>query len=88
MQAALRDGLSDADSEACLDRWIDAVESRGLAFGGGDSRNGTFEGFITRAGRASATAEDRQVLAAVLAADAAVIDQHFGPLVDAWHGWD
>jgi uncharacterized protein len=53
--AYLRDGLSPHEFDAFLDRWIDAVEGRRLAFGGGGGRDGKFEGFVTRIGRGSAT---------------------------------
>jgi uncharacterized protein YggL (DUF469 family) len=73
---------------AASDRWIDAVEARGLAFGGGGGgRDGKFEGFLTRAGRGSVTLHDRQALSDFLSVDIAISHHEVGPLVDAWHGW-
>jgi uncharacterized protein YggL (DUF469 family) len=59
VRAGLRAGLSGSDLEAFFDRWIDAVEARQLAFGGGGGYDNKFEGFITLAGRGSATDDDR-----------------------------
>ncbi len=83
--ATLRDGLSDAELAAFLDRWIDAIEARRLAFGGGGGAR-TVTGFVTRAGRGSATDDDRAALAAVLQADTAVARHEAGELRDAWYG--
>jgi uncharacterized protein YggL (DUF469 family) len=75
--------LDDLGCDAFLDRWIDAVEARGLVFGGGGRRE-AFEGFVTGTGRASATDADRAAMAAFCANDSAVVCQDVGPLVDAW----
>jgi uncharacterized protein YggL (DUF469 family) len=88
LRAALRDGLSDADFDAFLDRWIDAVEARQLAFGGGGGRNGKFEGFVTHVGSGSATDDDRAALAAFLDSEEAIVQHEMLELRDAWHGWD
>jgi len=84
----LRPGASGDDIEAFVDRLIDVVEARSLAFGGGAGRNDKLDGFITRAGRGSATVEDRAALAAFLDGDAEVARHEVGALRDAWHGWD
>jgi uncharacterized protein len=87
--AELRADLSDEDIEAFFDRWMDAVEARHLAFGGGGGRHQRFEGFVTRMGRGSATDKDRSALAAFLDHDAAIVHHHVEPLRDAWYGgWD
>lgn len=83
VRAELVPTLDDPGFDAFLDRWIDAVETRGLAFGGG-GRLDTFEGFVTGTGRASATDVDREAMAAFCANDSAVVSQGVGPLVDAW----
>lgn len=88
MTAELRDGLSQADFDALLDRWIDAVEARGLSFGGGGHKGGPFGGFVTRSGRGSATDDDRLSLSAFLAADPATVGHEVGDLRDVWYGWD
>ena len=83
----LREGLSDAHVDAFFDRWIDAIEARGLSFGGGgDDR--TLRGFVTRSGRGSATDEDRASLAALLESDELVVGHDISELRDAWYDWD
>jgi len=84
--ADLRDGLSPNEFDAFLDRWISAVEGRQLAFGGGGGHDGKFEGFVARAGRGSASDEDRATLASFLESDAAVIRHEVRELRDAWYG--
>lgn len=84
--ADLRDGLSPNEFDAFLDRWFSAVERRQLAFGGGGGHDGKFEGFVARAGRGSASDEDRATLASFLESDAAVIRHHVRELRDAWYG--
>lgn len=83
--ADLRDGLSPNEFDAFLDRWISAVEGRQLAFGGGGGHDEKFEGFFARAGRGSASDEDRAMLAAFLESDAAVIRHEVRELRDAWY---
>lgn len=83
----LREGLSEADAAAFFDRWIDAIEVRRLAFGGGGG-GGRYGGFVVRAGRGSATDDDRASLSAILQADAVVVGHEAGKLRDAWYGWD
>jgi len=84
----LRPGLSGDDIEAFVDRLIDVVEARSLAFGGGAGRADKLDGFIMRAGRGRATEEDRAALAAFLDGDAEIARAEVGALRDAWHGWD
>ncbi len=88
IRAELRDRIEDSDFEAFMDRWIGAVETRQLAFGGGGGRDGKFEGFVARAERGSATEDDRQALAAFLEGDVAITRREVGELRDAWYGWD
>ena len=80
----LREGLAPADHNAFVDAFIDAIEARGLAFGGGGWPP-RFEGFATRALKGSATEEDRAAMAAFLDAHDAVVAHEVGPLVDAWN---
>ena len=85
----LRPGLAREDFDRFLARWIDAVEARHLAFGGGGGgSDGKFEGFVARMGRGSATEEDRWALAAFLAGEATVVHHEVLELRDAWYGWD
>lgn len=89
VRADLRAGLSAADFDTFLDQWIDAVEARRLAFGGGGgSEQGRFEGFVARLGRGSATDDDRVALDAFLDSAAAVARHEVFGLRDAWYGWD
>ena len=84
----LRPGLCGNDIEAFVDRLIDIVEARSLAFGGGAGRDDKLDGFVTRPGRGSATEEDRAALAAFLDGDKEIAGHEVGALRDAWHGWD
>jgi uncharacterized protein YggL (DUF469 family) len=86
--AELRGGLSQAAFDALLDRWIDAIEARGLSFGGGGHKGGPLGGFVARSGRGSATDDDRASLSAFLEADPAIVKHEVGNLRDAWYGWD
>ncbi len=83
--ADLRDGLSQEDFDAFLDRLILAVEARQLAVGGGGGRE-KVEFFVARAGRGSATHEDRAALTAFLACDLDVAQYQLGEFRDAWYG--
>jgi uncharacterized protein len=83
VRAELASDLDDAGFDAFLDRLIDTVEARGLAFGGGGRRE-DFEGFVTRTGRESATDADRVDMGAFCAKDSAVVRHDVGPLIDAW----
>lgn len=84
----LRPALAGAELDAFVDRLIDVVEKRKLAFGGGAGRDDKFDGFLTRMGRGSATEDDRAALTAFLEGDAAVVRHEVGELCDAWYGWD
>ena len=83
VRATLREALTPVEHEAFLDEWIDVVEARNLAFGGGGGYS-KFEGFVTNAAPASTTDEDRRALAAFLAGHHAVNAREVGTLVDAW----
>ncbi len=73
--------LSDRDFDDLWTRFIvHAIEARDLAFGGGQ------DGFVTRAGRGSATEADREAVRAWLEAQPGVEAVTVGPLEDAWHG--
>lgn len=58
---------------------VDFVEARGLSYGGAST------GFITRTGRGSATAEDREALHAWLAQRPELTGFELGPLEDVWY---
>ncbi len=86
LHADLRDGIANAELSAFVDRLIDAVEARQLAFAGGAGRDHKLNGVITREGRGSTTEDDRAALAAFLASDTTVVQHEVGDLQDAWHG--
>lgn len=88
LRGDLRPGLDDAEFDAFIHRLIDLAESRGLAFGGGAGRGGKLVGFVTRAGRGSATEADRAALTAFVVHDDAVVRREVGPLRDACYGSD
>ena len=83
LRGDLRPALAGAELEldAFVDRLIDVVEKRKLAFGG----SARLDGFVTRMGRGSATEDDRAALAAFLEGDAAVVRHEVGALRDAWY---
>jgi uncharacterized protein len=87
VRADLTPGFDEAGFDAFVDRWIEAIEARGVAFGGG-GRPEHFGGFVTRPGRGTAADADRDVLSAFLVGDSAVVRRHVGSLVDAWHSID
>jgi uncharacterized protein YggL (DUF469 family) len=87
VQAELRPDLDHDQLSAFVDRLIDTVEARKLAFGGGAGLNQMLEGVVTRDGRGSATEADRTALAAFLEAEASVVRHNVGALQDAWYGW-
>jgi uncharacterized protein YggL (DUF469 family) len=79
-------GLSEAELDAQLDELIELIESRGLLFGGGFSPNGG-DGIVTRAGRSSTSAADRDALVKWLRNHRAVLAVEAGEFVDGWYGW-
>lgn len=87
MRTQLQAGLSESERNAFLDRWLVALESRKLGFGGSYTVDGKFEGFVTAAGRGSASEEDRAALTLWLQQDQAVVTSEIDALRDAWHGW-
>jgi uncharacterized protein YggL (DUF469 family) len=84
VRATLRDQVRPAERDSFFDRWIDAVEGRGLSFGGGAAGT-AFQGFVALARRGSATDEDRHAVSSFLAGDIAVETHQVDDLVDAWH---
>ena len=58
----------------------EVVEPRDLSFGGGEN------GYVTRAGRGSATDEDREAVRRWLQNSAMVTRVQVKPLEDAWYG--
>jgi uncharacterized protein YggL (DUF469 family) len=75
-------GLSESEQLDILDAFISqAIEIRGLAFGGGEN------GYVTRAGRASTTEDDRQAVGAWLLACSSIEQVSIHPNTDAWYGW-
>jgi uncharacterized protein len=74
-------GLTQDQQVDFLFTFIDeVVEPRGLLFGGGEN------GYITRAGRNSATEADREAVRAWLEACVAIHSVEIGSLEDAWYG--
>ncbi|MBI4488111.1 MAG: YggL family protein [Deltaproteobacteria bacterium] len=79
------DTVSDAELDNCFwDAFIDeAIEARGLSCGGGCGRE--WDIFVTRAGRQSATEEDRAAVGSWLKDRGSACGIRIGLLVDAWH---
>lgn len=74
------DLTSDEQIDALMSFITEAIESRGLLFGGGES------GFVTKAGRGSTTEDDRNAVHAWLRSCPSVTDVRVGPNEDAWYG--
>lgn len=80
--------LSDELDQAGLDRFweffiAEAIEVRGLMCGGASGR--VWDVFVTRAGRGSATEQDRRDITGWLDRYPDVSEVRIGPLIDAWH---
>jgi uncharacterized protein YggL (DUF469 family) len=72
-----------------LDEFIDLIESRGLAFGGGvngSSLEGC--GVVSTQERGSTTNEDRQAVLDWLQQYPTVAAAEAGEFVDGWYGWE
>ena len=81
--------VSDVEEEdALLDAFLlEAVEARGLQFGGGGGR-GTWSGFATAGAKgATATEAHREAVRMWLERRPEVTVVRVGPLRDAHHGW-
>lgn len=76
--------LDRAQNEAFLDRLIDAVEERGLRFGGGVALE-ELGGFIAGRRPPQVTPAERDVMADRLRAQPEVSEVEAGPL---WNCWD
>lgn len=76
--------MSEAECEQFWTEWITFVEARGLTFGGGnDMEKGS--GFVCRAGRGSATEQNRADVSDWFRAWANGVQVQIGPLEDAWY---
>lgn len=86
---SLAEDMSEADLEAFLDLFFtEALESRGLGFGGGG--NHEWEGFVAVDGRGSVSEEQRQEVESWLANQPRVRSHEVSDLRDAWYdkrGW-
>lgn len=83
-QLTLKDGVSEAQEEALMDRFVlELLAPRNLAGAGWVS-----EGFISPWVRGSATEDDRTATQAWLAAQPEVASADVGPLQDAWYAED
>ncbi|WP_374761336.1 50S ribosome-binding protein YggL [Pseudomonas sp. sp1636] len=72
-----------------MNRWIEFVESRNWAFGGGgNGDHQEFSGFICRGERGSLTEQDRGAIQEWLKQQDWVTDFAVQELQDVWHGYD
>jgi len=77
---SFRPGLDDPQQSQVLTSFVvEAIETRQLLFGGGDSG-----GFVTQAGRGSTTEDDLQAVIAWLDACPDVEQVMVGEMEDAW----
>ncbi len=75
--------LSEAQVLDFGDELFDEVESRNLMLGGASGHR--WDVFVTRAGRGSATHDDREALRAWLERHGLVSEVRVSELIDAWH---
>jgi uncharacterized protein len=81
----MNEALTSEARETLLDEFIlQAIETNGLLFGGGSDER-ELRGFVTRAGRGSATHAHRAAVEAWLTNRLEVIEVEIGNLVDAWY---
>lgn len=73
------DLTNEEQIDALMTFITEAIESRGLLFGGGES------GFVTKAGRGSTTEDDRNAVLAWLRSCASFVDVRIGQNEDAWY---
>jgi uncharacterized protein YggL (DUF469 family) len=77
--------MEDPQLDAFMDSFIDLMESRRLAVGGGGSRMGT-KWFVSTWDRGSTTEEDRQTVLDWRLRHPEVADAQAGAFVDGWYG--
>ena len=74
-------GLTSEDQLDILMKFVtEAIESRGLSFGGGEN------GFVTRTGRGSTTEEDRQAVNSWLLSCISIEQVPVNANEDVWYG--
>lgn len=83
MEGELRPELPRPEEDAFIERVLQWIEARDLAFGGSIG-GGAFGGFVSR-DRVSATEDDRAALITFLASDPAVGRHDVGALRDAFY---
>ena len=77
--------ISDAERDACVDRFIEWIEARQLQFGGGGIRD--WAGIVEPSNRGQLTSSDRLATLDWLQAQREVAHAEAGELRDAWYGW-
>ena len=83
MEGDLRPELPRPEEDAFIERVLQWIEARDLAFGGSIG-SGAFGGFVSR-DRVSATEDDRAALTRFLESDPAVRRHEVGALRDVWY---
>lgn len=79
--------LERLELDGFVDQLCDAMEARGLGFGGGGDLH--WSGVVVRLGRGSVTPEDRDYVQQWLGRHDQVSEYSVGALVDAWYGdWE
>ena len=75
--------------DSALDKWIEFVESKGWAFGGGGNEHPKeFSGFIYQPGRGTLLEQDRAAIQEWLKKQPWVTEAVVHEPQDAWHGHD
>ncbi len=81
--------LSEADFDKFIEEFLDAIESRGLVFGGGCSGENTWEGIIARNKRySSPDAADMEFISNWFKSRTDIQEFTLGHEIDLWYASD
>lgn len=74
--------------DSALDQWIEFIESKGWAFGGGGNENNReFSGFVCQPGLGTLFEQDRAAIQEWLEKQSWITEAVVHELHDAWHGY-
>lgn len=81
---SLAQDLDEQGVYGLIDEFLNAIQTKGLSFGGGGFHE--WEGFVMLQERGCATEEHRTLVQDWLNDQPRVLENHVGALEDAWHG--
>ncbi len=86
IQCVLKENISEPEFDKFIDDFIDAVEERGLTFGGGGSHKTSWEGIIAKEKRYSCTNEsDKEFMLNWVKSRNEIRDCKCGEDIDLWY---